>query len=675
MLAHRLLLVVLCALPTTIVSAQSPDHRSFSDLELEVDAGIRPGDDFFGYANGQWLKQARIPAGRDRWTTRNEIDTLTRHQLSTLLDGVGTAPSGSLARRVADFLTAYRDEATIERRGLAPIRAALDSITRIRNKRDLASMVGREIGSDVDPLNWGIFRSAKLLGLSVEPGLHGEPNNVAFLLQGGLGLPDREFYLGSDPKLQAARTDYEKYIGHLLRLVGAGDATQRAHDVMALETALASGQVTAEASADDHYTVNRWSRADFTRKAPGMDWPAFFVAAGLQRQDTLVPWQPSAVISLAALIGSQPLAVWQDYLRVRLLDEYAEVLPRAVARDSKSTGSDSPDRAQLARDAVHASLSDAVGQLYAERYFPAERKARIETMVGRVIEAFRHRIQAVNWMSPASKATALAKLQLLYFGVGFPDRWVDHTALIIDPADAVGNMRRIAQWKQRRMTARLGQKADRTEWWIPTQRVGAILNFQLNSYNFPAALLQPGKFDPEASDAANYGAIGAIVGHEVSHFVDLLGADYDVHGEKRHWWTAQDRAGFELHASRLGAQVAAYRPLGNLVIDTTLTRTENVADLGGLAAAFDAWRGSVGSRASDTAWVRQQDRQFFLGFARSWRGMIRDEAMPGVLSSDTHAPERYRVATVRNLDAWYAAFDVQPGQQLYLPPEARVRIW
>jgi predicted metalloendopeptidase len=313
--------------------------------------------------------------------------------------------------------------------------------------------------------------------------------------------------------------------------------------------------------------------------------------------------------------------------------------------------------------------------MYAERYFPAELKARAQAIVANVIAAFRQRIEAVTWMSAASKTIALAKLQTLYFDVGYPAKWQDYSSLSVDPLDAVSNLRHVAQWNYHNALARLGQPVDRTEWWIAPQTVGAVLLFQQNAYNFPAALLQAPKFDPAASDAANYGAFGAIVGHETSHFVDTLGADYDATGRKSHWWTTEDLANFQAATEPLVNQFSSYRPFADVAINGKLTLVENIADLGGLAAAFDAYRRTLGSKVNDTEYVRQQDRQFFIGFARSWRGKIREDALRRQIAGNDHAPENFRIATVRNIDAWYDAFDVRPGQRLYLEPQARVRVW
>lgn len=674
------LAAVLAWCPGTIASAQAPDWPH-SDLEPGVDTTVAPGDDFFAYANGSWLRATEIPAGKDRWNTRSEIGDLTRRQIAGLLNDADTAPLGSIARKVADFRAAWLNEGAIEARGLTPLRPLLDGIERVGDKAALARLFGRGLRADVDPLNWGVYRSSSLLGLSVEPGINGEKTYVAFLLQGGLGLPDREHYVSAEPRMQTIRAGYQAHIGRLLQLIGTDRAEQRAEAVMALETALAETQATREASANDHNADSLWTRGDFARRAPGMDWSAFFAAAGLARQQAFVAWQPTAVTGLAALVAAQPLETWKDYLRFHAVDGLAEVLPRAFAEEAarmRATLTDErpqSSRTERAAEATQLALSDAVGRLYAERYFPAAQKARVEAIVGNVIAAFRRRVEAAAWMSPGTRTQALAKLRTLSFGIGYPRTWQDYSDLPVDATDPAGNLRRVADRAWRRALARLGRPVDPTEWWIAPQTVGAVLVFQQNAYNFPAALLQAPKFDPAASDAANYGAIGAIVGHEVSHFVDLLGAEWDADRRMRHWWTPEDLSGFQAAADALAQQVSGYRPLPDLPIDGKLTQTENVADLAGLAAAFDAYRKTLGAQAADPADVRRQDREFFLGFARSWRGKTREEALRTQLATDGHAPERFRIATVRNIDAWYDAFDVRPGQRLYLEPTARVRVW
>jgi len=668
------------------VHAQAANDSAAPALEDAVDADTEPGDDFFLYANGGWLKATEIPAGKGLWGARSEIAQRTRQQVAKLLDDANAAPAGSDARKVADFRAAYLNEAAIEARGIAPLKPLLGRIDRIRDKAGLTRLLGSELRADVDPMNLGVYNSSHILGLAVQAGNHGEKDHVAYLLQGGLGLPDREHYLNADPRMQALRVQYQAAIGHTLARLGldlgspASKTASRAAAVMALETAIARSHATSEASANEHNADTLWTRADFAREAPGMDWSAFFAAAGLAKQPAFVAWQPTALKGVAELVASQPLQAWKDYLRIRAIARYAEVLPRAFSVDAMplhgvAAGSDQPgSRGQRALEATQSAMSDAIGKMYTERHFPPAYKDRLQVIVANVVAAFTQRVEAAAWMSPGAKTTALAKLKSLYFGVGYPDRWQDYSNLAVDPADALGNLRRIAQRNYNQAVARLGQPVDQTEWCIAPQWPGAILTFHQNAYNFAAALLQVPKFDPSASDAANYGAIGAIVGHEVSHFVDTLGADYAADGRLSRWWTDDDMTRYEAATEPLVRQFSGYRPFPDAAVDGKLALTENLADLGGLLAAFDAYRSTLGSKANDKQYVRQQDRQFFIGFARGWRAKYRDDALRAQAASD-HAPENYRVSTVRNVDAWYDAFDVKPGQRLYLEPKERVRIW
>ena len=660
--------------PVAAASAQSA-------LERSTDGNIKPGDDFFAYANGSWLRATSIPAGKQKWSTREEIFELTRQQVAKLYDDARTAPHGSLARRVSDFHASLLSDPAIDAHSLSRLKPALDSIDQINDRTALTRALGHDVGADVDPLNWGVYRSSHVLGLSVEESIHGEKTQVAFLVQGGLGLPDRANYLSAEPAKQQLRAQYQAYIARVLALAGMDRAEPRAAAVMALETAMAQGQASLDASANDHNADSVWTPADFVANAPGMDWSVFLDAAGLAKEHSFVPWQPSAMRSLAAIVASQPLDTWRDYLRFHMLHRYAEMLPVAFAGAARelrvAEGLDKPDtnvRARRALEATQLYMGDAIGQLYAERYFPAAQKARVEAIVANVRAAFTRRVEASTWMTPASRAIALAKLKKLYVGVAYPDHWQDYSDLRVDPNDPVGNLQRASDRDYRRTLARLGTAIDTREWWLAAQVPGAILTFQLNSYVFAAALMQPPKYDPSASDAAAYGAIGAIIGHDVVHYVDILGADYDTDGAMRHWWTADDMQHYRALSQPLVNQFTGYEPLPGAHVDGKLTESENIADLGGLSAAFDAYRVSLGSRINDKAYVHQQDREFFIAFAQAWRSRLTDAGMRTQLAND-HAPEMYRIATVRNLDAWYDAFDVRPGQKLWLDPAARVRIW
>jgi len=650
--------------------AQESGGQKPSRLESTVDTTIAPGDDFYAYANGAWLKATTIPADKERWGARDELQEQARRRIAALLDDAGTAPAGSTARKVADFRAAYLNEVAIEARGLASLRPLLDRVEKVSNKTELARLLGRGMRADADPLGFGIYESASVLGLSVGQSIHGEKTNVAFLVQGGLGLPDREDYLSGDATKVALRQRYRDSIAKMLRLAAFDHTEERASAVLALETAIAQSHATPEASAIDRNADNVWTRSDFAQRAPGMDWAAFFDGARLATQKELVVWQRAAVTGVAAQVASQPLEVWKDYLRFHTIHDYADVLPRAFADEAPQHS-----RAERALVATQSAMSDALGRMYVERYFPAAQKARLEQISDNVRAALTKRVEAATWMSPATKASALQKLKTLYVGLGYPDQWEDYSSLNVDSKDPVGNLIRVFDRAYRNAVTRLGQPVDLKSWAMPPQRVGALLVFQQNSYVMSAALLEPPKYDPASSDAAAYGSVGALIGHDLTHYIDVLGADYDTEHRMRHWWTVEDMQHFEALTQPLVDQFAAYQPLPGLSINGKLTLTENIADLGGLAAAFDAYRNTLGSRATDPAYVREQDREFFIAYAQTQRRKASEAATRKQLATDNHAPEDDRAATVRNLDAWYEAFDVRPGQRLYLEPAKRVRVW
>jgi predicted metalloendopeptidase len=657
-------------------AAQAAGGRTPSRIESTVDASVTPGDDFFAYANGGWLKATALPAGKQRWGTRDELEAQARGRIAELLDNAAAAPAGSAAHKVADFRAAYLNEAAIEAKGLAPLKPLLDRVDNVSDKAGLARLLGHGMRADVDPLGFGIYNSASVLGLAVQQSIHGEKNNAAFLVQGGLGLPDREDYLSADP---AKRDRYRQYVAKMLALAGFDRADERANAVLALETAIAQNQGTAEASGNDHNADNVWTRSEFVWRAPGMDWTGFFDAAGLTSQAEFVVWQPSAVTGLAALVASQPLESWKDYLRFHSIHDFADVLPRAFAEEALAMRATAPgpqpSRAERALVATQSAMSDAVGRMYVKRYFPAQQKARLERISDNVRAALIKRVEAAAWMSPATKTSSLLKLKTLYVGLGYPDQWEDYSSLTIDPRDPLGNLLRVSDRAYRNTVAHLGQPVDLKFWAMPPQRVGALLVFQQNSYVMSAALLEPPKYDHASSDAAAYGSVGALIGHDLTHYIDTLGADYDTDHRMRHWWTAEDMQSFQKLAQPLVDQFSAYQPIPGLSIDGKLTLRENIADLGGLAAAFDAYRKTLGSRATDADYVRAQDREFFIAYAQTQRRKISEGAMRKQVATNDHAPEDYRADTVRNLDAWYDAFDVRPGQRLYLEPAARVRIW
>ncbi len=649
-----------------------------------MDTAVPPGDDFFAYANGTWAKQTEIPPDRSRWGVAGELMEKTVLQLRALLDFAVAQPAspGSEARKVADYYSGFLDEAGIEAQGIAPLQPALARIAALESKADLARELGESLRADVDPLNNTDMHTDRLFGLWVSPGFATPERNVPYLLQGGLGLPDRDYYLADSPRMQELRQKYLAHVGAVLELASIADAAATAARVMALETQIAKAHVSRQDSSQVLRANNPWRRNDFAARAPGLDWATFLGAAGLEREPMLMVWQPSAVTQLSALVASEPLADWQAWLTFHAIDRRARLLPKAfVDEDFAFYGQamrGTPkleERWKRAVSSTNGALPDAVGKLYVARHFPPESKARLEAMVQTIIEAFRARVEALDWMAPETRAKALAKLSTLYVGVGYPDTWLDYSALTIVKGDVVGNVERAERERYRRSLAKLGKPVDKTEWWMMVQIVNA-LNLPLqNAMNFPAAILAPPFFDPAAPAASNYGAIGAVIGHEISHSFDDQGAQFDASGKLSDWWTQADREHFEASGQRLVAQYDAYAPFEDLHVNGKLTLGENIADLAGLAASHDAWLASLGSEPAPVVHGMTGEQQFFVAYAQTWRGKQREPALREQLITDGHSPERYRAATVRNIDAWYEAFGVTPGQALYLKPDERVRVW
>lgn len=656
--------------PSSIRSEVQPWH------EAGTDPTIAPGDDFFAYANGGWIQNTKIPAGRDRWNTRDEIAAKVETNLGEVFQSLTQAPPGSLGRKVADFREAFQEAGRAKVNPRTALAAEFRSIDRIHTLRDLAEHLGKHIGTDVDPLGWGLFSSAQPFGLSVEPGLHGEPAQVPYLLQGGLRLGDQALYLATDAASEAKRTEYRTYLRDLFHLAGFPEPERRAQAVFDLELALSRGHVSVEASDDLKRASQAWTRETFQRQAPAFPWKVFLQAAGLGAEPCVVVWHPQAIQGTAELASTRPLGTWQDYLRVHLLDAYGAVLPGRIQARYRAFhgGMKSSEKAQ-AEAATTQLLPDAVSQLYVERHFRPEWKTRLQRMVVEVDESLRKRVETMTWMTTPAKAIAEAKLQHFYFGMGYPERWTDHRLLHVRRGDAVGNLRNLEAWRLQRLRARLGQPVDAEEWWMPAYQAGAVLIPFLNVDNFAAGLLQPPKYDPTWPEAAQYGAIGSIVGHELIHYIDPIGADFDNKQRLRPWWSAEDKAAWERVTEPLVKQFSGYRPFSDGAVNGQRTRGEDAADLGGLAAAFEAYRAELGPKAKGPEDLRRMDREFFVGYARAWRSVYSESGLRKQLATDTHAPDRYRVATVRNLDAWYEAFDVKPGHRLYLEPGARLRVW
>jgi predicted metalloendopeptidase len=511
-----------------------------------MDPSVNPGDDFYRYANGGWLKANTIPAGQSSYDTRAMLAEKTSQRVRELIQNAASAhaPKGSVMQKVGDYYASFLDQDSIEAKGLLPLADEMAHILAINDKTSLSAYLGTTLNSEVEGLT---SNADHVFGLWINQGFEDSGHNLPHIWQGGLGLPDRDDYLDSSPKMAALRNQYQRHIGAVLKLAGVADPETKAARVLSLEIRIAQAFAPDSDAADVTRQNNPWKRSDFVSKAPGLDWDAYFQSAGLARQRDFIVWQPSAVAGVSALVRSESIDVWKDYLRFHLLEHYARVLPRAVAAEHfafygkiLSGAQQMPDRSMEAIAATNGALGQAVGQLYTQRYFPPEAKARAQAMANDLIAAYRGRISNLTWMSPQTKQKALAKLAALQVIVGYPGMWIGYSSLDVG-RDAFGNMRRAEAFNRLRNLARLKQPVNPIEWPINPQVPGAVIMFSPNAEFFSAAILQPPYFDSEGDAAANYGSAGAAMAHEISHSFDELGNIYDAQGRLSDWWTAEDR--------------------------------------------------------------------------------------------------------------------------------------
>lgn len=651
----------------------APAIGSFGFDVAGMDRSVKPGDDFNAFANGDYLAKMAIPADRAGYGPAYALDDLSRERTRAIIEEAaasGAAP-GSNAQKVGDYFASFMDEVAIEAAGLDPLAGELAAIAAIGDRRALAAWLGRGQVLSLDaPVALGIGSDDK------------DPDVVTvFAYQGGLGLPDRDYYLDEGEDFVKARAAYRAFVADMLRLAGFADGEARADAVLALETKLAEAHWTRTESRQAEKTYNPATRAELAARYPGLDWNAMLAGADLGGIDPLVVVQPGAIEGAAALLASEPLAVWQDYLRVRLLEGFARVLPKDFVDTSFRLSSaisgvtEQRERWKRGVDATTDALGEAVGALYVARHFPPEAKAKIDALVKNVIAALDVRLAALDWMDPETRAVAREKLANFTPKIGYPDKWRDYAGLRVEKGQALANLRRVREFEHAHEVAKLGKPVDRTEWFMTPMTVNAYAYPSWNEIVFPAAILQAPFFDPEADDAVNYGAIGAVIGHEILHHFDDQGRKFDKDGKLADWWSKGDVERFTARAKALVEQYQGYEPLPGKAINGELTLGENIADVAGLQVAFDAWQRSLGGKPAPVIDGFTGEQRFFLGYAQAWRGKVREQALLQRLTSDPHSPGEYRAQTVRNLDGWYEAFGVKPGDRLYLAPGARVKLW
>jgi putative endopeptidase len=662
--------------------APKPDTHGISGADM--DTSVKPGEDFYRYANGAWLKRTEIPPDRPSIGTFALLVDVSNKRTAALIEEVARSnpSSGSGPRKIADLYNSYMDEQGIEAKGAAPLKVHLDAIAAIRDKKELARALGEGLRADEDALNNTNFHSPNIFGLWVAPDFNDSDHYTAYLLQGGLELPDREYYLEDSEHMKQIRAEYQAHVARMLTLAGLSDAEARAGRIFELEHAIAEKHWTLAEDQDIHKANNHWKKSDFAAKAPGLDWDEYFKAAGLGRQENFIVWQPSAFAGESALVASQPLEAWKDLLAYHFIEQYGGALTKAFVDERFAffgkTLSGTPQmrpRWQRGVIVVNGVLGDEVGKLYEKKYFPPESKERVQKMVENIKASFRKRIDALTWMDPATKTEAKEKLNTLYVGVGYPETWHEYDGLEIKSDDIFGNLWRSDLFDYHRQVSRLGKPIDRHEWSMTPQTVNAVNLPLQNALNFPAAILEPPFFDAKAPDATNYGAIGVVIGHEVSHTFDTEGSTFDAKGALRNWWKPADLEHFNAATQKLADQYDTYKPFPDLALKGKQTLGENIADLGGLSASYDGYRAALGNKTAPVQDGFTGDQQFFLAFVQSEKNRVRDAALRQQVMTDEHSPSRYRAAEVRNLDPWYAAFDVKPGDKEYLAPEQRVRIW
>jgi len=675
-----LLLLLATALAAPAIEVPQASAAALeSGIETQYfDPSVRAQDDFYLHVNGKWIQQTEIPADKSGYGPAYQLNDEAQLQLRAIIEAAAKATDrapGSEAQKIGDLYASFMDEARLEQLGAKPLQPEFARIDAMKSKADIPRLMAHlsEIGVS-GPLETYIDQDSRE-----------STRYVAEVGQGGLGLPDRDYYLSeTDAKLKAIRAEYLQHIEKMLALAGDKTAAEDARAVLELETALARAQCTKVQNRDPVKTYNKVALAELPTLAPDFDWKSYLAASKLTGKiDSLIVNQPTYVGGFDKVLQSTPLPVWKAYFKWQLLHAYGNDLSKEFADESfrfnRTIVRGIPEnlpRWKRGVNLVEHAIGEAVGKIYVQKNFPPSSKARMEKLVSNLIEAYRESIVTLDWMGPDTKREAQAKLSKLTVKIGYPDKWRDYSKLRIDRNDLVGNVMRANAFESDRNVAKLGKPIDRSEWFMTPQTVNAYYNASMNEIVFPAAYLRPPYFNPDAEDATNYGGVGATIGHEISHGFDDSGSQFDGDGNLRDWWTKEDHERFDAKTKALVAQYNAYVPVKGYTVNGELTLGENIADNSGLAIAYKAYRISLKGKEAPVMDGFTGDQRFFLSYAQGWRDKIRDEQQIMYLKSDPHTPDRFRCnGTLVNLDPFYTAFDVKPGDKMYLEPEKRVHIW
>jgi putative endopeptidase len=662
------------ALGAAETNSRAPYFGTFGIDLTALDKAVRPGDDFYRYVDGQWLATQKIPADRSSWGSFAELREQADADVKTIIEAAAAAHAspGTNEQKIGDFYSTFLDAGTIEQLKLAPARAGLDAIAALKTHEQVAALIA-EPGIPLDgPIGYGISLDQK------------NPDRyIVTIGQSGLSLPDREYYLKSDPQFVDIRAKFVAHVDKMLTLAGHKQAAAEAAQILKLETEIAKLHWEVAKRRERDLTYNPMTVASLEKDAPAYPWAPALKSSGLADVTDVVVAEWSAVSSLAKLFKETPVSTWKTYLTYQYLTGEAAVLPKAFDDENfdfyghiLNGQPEQRERWKRAVAATNGALGEAVGMLYVEKKFPPASKAAMEALVENLRQGYAQHIANVPWMTADTRKVALEKLAAFRPKIGYPNKWRDYSTLEIKTGDAFGNHRRAQVFEWKRRLNRLNKPTDRDEWGMTPQTINAYYNSTFNEVVFPAAILQPPFFDPKADPAVNYGAIGAVIGHEMGHGFDDQGAKSDAKGVLRSWWKPEDVEAFKQRTDALADQYAQFEPLKELHVNGHLTLGENIGDLGGVTIAHDAYLISLNGKPAPMIDGYTADQRFFFGWAQVWRTLYRDQALRNQVMTDPHSPGEYRVnGVVRNVDAWYLAFGVKPGDKLYLPPEQRVHIW
>jgi len=637
-----------------------------------MDTAVKPGDDFYKYVNGKWLATFKIPEDKANYGMFVQLAEKSDNDIHALLEELGKTPpaAGSVQKKVMDFYNSWMNEQAIEARGVEPLKGDLDRINAVKTKADLVKLFG-----NVD------YYSPIALFIMPDPA---DPTKYAVnVSQSGLGMPNRDYYLNKGDRYDAYRAEYKKYVTKLLELIGDDTPAASADAVIALETKLATVHWAPERQRDVQATNNPVDRAGLRKMIPVIDWDSMLAVAGLGDVQHFVVRETTALRDGVKLLDTQPVDTWKKYLAVHLASYYASYLPKGFDVASFDFYSKALRGVEKQRDRwkrgvamLDANIGEGLGEVYVAKYFPPGHKAKMDELVANLRAAMSERLKNLSWMDEATRAEAQKKLATFDPRIGYPVKWRDYSALTIDSGKIFENIRNARKFEWNRQVARLNQPVDRTEWEMNPQTVNAYYNPLMNQITFPAAILQPPFFDPNADPAVNYGAIGAVIGHEMGHGFDDQGRQFDETGKIRNWWTAETNKKFLEQTARFAGQYNAFCPLQGLCVNGKLTMGENIGDLGGLEMAYTAYKQSLNGKEAPVIDGFTGDQRFFMAHAQVWRSLEREDDLRNLILTNPHAPPAARGSIPeRNMDAWYAAFDVKEGDKAFIKPEDRVRIW